>query len=319
MRIGLALGAGGVVGASWMIGALEALEQQTGFRPAEVSEVLGTSVGSLIGVMVAAAVPTAAMAAYASGVEGGVAGDPDDHDHDAMRLRLRLGRVPLPIGPGSWRMVLAPRNRTTLLTGLLPRGAARTDAISRLVERAVGSQWPAGCDLRIVACDYASGERVEFARSRGPLATPAEAVAASCTIPAVYEPVVIGGRRNIDGGVHSHSNLDLLLDAELDAVIALNPMSSGAWIAGGGVRERLAGVRRRYSGALLDAEVRALRARGTNVLVLEPAFADLAAMGPNLMARDRLAAVIEAGRSSTERSLRRLGRKRLRSVGLAPV
>jgi NTE family protein len=317
MRIGLALGAGGVVGASWMIGALEALEQQTGFRPAEVSEVLGTSVGSLIGVMVAAAVPTAAMAAYASGVEGGVAGDPDDHDHDAMRLRL--GRVPLPIGPGSWRMVLAPRNRTTLLTGLLPRGAARTDAISRLVERAVGSQWPAGCDLRIVACDDASGERVEFARSRGPLATPAEAVAASCAIPAVYEPVVIGGRRYIDGGVHSHSNLDLLLDAELDAVIALNPMSSGAWVAGGGVRERLAGVRRRYSGALLDAEVRALRARGTNVLVLEPAFADLAAMGPNLMARDRLGAVIEAGRSSTERSLRRLGRKRLRSVGLAPV
>jgi len=83
------------------------------------------------------------------------------------------------------------------------------------------------------------------------------------------------------------------------------------------VRERLAGVRRRYSGALLAGEVAALRARGTNVLVLEPAFADLAAMGPNMMARDRLAAVIEAGRCSTERALRRLGRKRLRSVGLA--
>jgi hypothetical protein len=63
--------------------------------------------------------------------------------------------------------------------------------------------------------------------------------------------------------------------------------------------------------------VRALRARGTQVLVLEPAFADLAAMGPNLMARDRLVAVIDAGRSSTERALRRLGPKRLRSVGLA--
>jgi NTE family protein len=311
MRIGLALGAGGVVGASWMIGALDALEQQTGFRPAEVSEVLGTSVGSLIGAMVAAAVPTSAMADYASGGSG--PGGLDGHD----AMRLRLGRVPLPIGPGSWRMVLAARNRATLFTGLLPRGAARTDAISRLVERAVGSQWPAGCDLRIVACDYASGERVEFARSRGPVATPGEAVAASCAIPAVYEPVVIGGRRYIDGGVHSHSNLDLLLDAELDAVIALNPMSSGAWIAGGGVRERLAGARRRYSGALLAAEVRALRARGTHVLVLEPAFADLAAMGPNMMARDRLVAVIEAGRSSTERALRRLGRKRLRSVGLA--
>jgi NTE family protein len=313
MRIGLAFGAGGVVGASWMIGALEALEQQTGFRPAEVSEVLGTSVGSLIGAMVAAAVPTAAMAAYASGVEGGAAGDPDGHD----AMRLRFGRVPLPIGPGSWRMVLAARSRTMLFTGLLPRGAARTDAISRLVERAVGSQWPAGCDLRIIACDYASGERVEFARSRGPAATPAEAVAASCAIPAVYEPVVIGGRRYIDGGVHSHSNLDLLAQCELDTVIALNPMSSGAWVAGGGLRERIAGARRRRSATLLAAEVRALRAAGTNVLVLEPAFADLAAMGPNMMARDRLVAVIDAGRSSTERALRRLGRKRLGSVGLA--
>jgi hypothetical protein len=40
-------------------------------------------------------------------------------------------------------------------------------------------------------------------------------------------------------------------------------------------------------------------------------------MGPNMMARDRLVAVIEAGRASTDRALRRLGRKRLRSVGLA--
>ena len=314
MRIGLALGAGGVVGASWMIGVLDALEEQTGFRPAEATEVLGTSVGSLIGAMVAAAVPTSAMAAYASGkADSALAAEFDGRD----AMALRLGRLPLPIGPGSLRMVLAARNRTTLFTGLLPRGAVRTDAISGLVERAVGSQWPTRCDLRIVACDYASGQRVEFARSRGPVATPGEAVAASCAIPAIYEPVRIGGRRYVDGGVHSHSNLDLLADAELDAVICLNPMSSGAWVGGGGVRERIVGARRRRSAALLAAEVRALREAGTNVLVLEPAFADLAAMGPNMMARDRLVQAIDAGRASTERALRRLGPKRLRSVGLA--
>jgi NTE family protein len=313
MRIGLALGAGGVVGASWMIGVLDALEGQAGFRPAEASEVLGTSVGSLVGAMVAAAVPTAAMAAYASGSADGALAEFDGHDATA----LRLGRVPLPIGPGSLRMVLAARSRTTFFTGLLPRGVVRTDAISRLVEQAVGSQWPTRCDLRIVACDYGSGERVEFGRSRGPAATPAQAVAASCAIPAIYQPVRIGGRRYIDGGVHSHSNLDLLADAGLDAVIALNPMSSGAWVGGGGLRERIVGARRRRSAALLAAEVRTLREAGTRVLVLEPAFADLAAMGPNMMARDNLAQAIDAGRASTERALRRLGPKRLRAVGLA--
>ena len=168
MRIGLALGAGGVVGASWMIGALEALEGQSGFRPAEVSDVLGTSVGSLIGAMVAAGGP--------DGRDGRLRGRRVEGERRAVATAMtRCGcgsdACPLPIGPGSWRMVLAARSRTTLFTGLLPRGAARTDAISRLVERAVGSQWPTGGELRIVACDYASGERVEFARTRGPAAT----------------------------------------------------------------------------------------------------------------------------------------------------
>jgi hypothetical protein len=55
---------------------------------------------------------------------------------------------------------------------------------------------------------------------------------------------------------------------------------------------------------------------GTRVLVLEPAFADLAAMGTN-MARDRRIEVVEAARASTERTLRRIGRRRLGRIGLA--
>jgi hypothetical protein len=107
---------------------------------------------------------------------------------------------------------------TTRFARCGPAGACTVDA-RRLVERAAGGAWPQDQDLRIVACDYASGERVEF-----------------------------------------------------------------------GLR-----ARRRA-----------------------PAFADLAAMGPNLMARDRRVHAIEAGRASTERALRRPGRKRLRKVGLAP-
>jgi len=313
MRIGLALGAGGVVGASWIVGALEGLEAQTGFRAVDADAVLGTSSGSLIGALVAAQVATEAMAAVASGESHDGLAQLAEHDGTA----LRLARLPLPVGPGSLRMVLSARNPAAAIAGLLPRGVVRTDAIRELVERAIGTSWPRQGGLRIVACDYSTGRRVTF-DGGGPVAvTPGEAVAASCAIPAFYAPVRIGGRRYIDGGIHSHSNLDLLEGAGLDAVICLNPMSSAAWVSGGGVRERIVAARRRRSAIALAAEVAALRASGTRVLVLEPAFADLAAMGTNMMARDRRAEVIAAARASTERTLRRIGRRRLGRIGLA--
>jgi NTE family protein len=313
MRTGLALGAGGIVGAAWMVGALDALERDGGLRAAATQELLGTSVGALIAAMVAAEVPTAAMAAYATGEQGGALAL---EGHDATALRFT--RLPLPLGPGSLRMALAGRSRGKVLTGLLPRGAVSTEPVRALVARAVGERWPPESPLRIVVCDYSSGERVELGRGLEPACTPSEAVAASCAIPGFYEPVAIGGRLYVDGGVQSHSNLDLLAGRGLEAVIVLNPMSSGAWLAGSGMRERLVALRRRRSAAQLSAEVAMLRAEGTQVLVLEPAFADIAAMGSNMMARNRGGEVIDAGRASTERALRRLGRKRMRLFGLSP-
>src|SRR5678816_3661985 len=42
MRVGLVLGAGGVVGASWLIGALDALEAETGWRAVDAERIVGT-------------------------------------------------------------------------------------------------------------------------------------------------------------------------------------------------------------------------------------------------------------------------------------
>jgi NTE family protein len=202
MRVALALGAGGIVGAAWMIGALDALEQRGGLRPAETAEVLGTSVGSLIAVMLAAGVPTQAMAAYASGEQGGALEPLADHDATA----LRLARLPLPLRPGSLSMALRARGGAGHLTGLLPRGAVSTDGIASLVHRVVGERWPPN-PIRVVVCEYASGARVELGPGRVPDCAPAAAIAASCAIPGFYEPVAIGGRDYVDGGIHSHSNL----------------------------------------------------------------------------------------------------------------
>ena len=248
-----------MVGASWMLGALDALEQYGGFRASEAPVVLGTSVGALIATLVAAELPAGAMAAHLRGDPADVLADLDAND----AMALRLARLPLPLGPGSLRLMLAARNRGAFVSGLLPRGVLSTEGIRALVERAAGSAWPLERDLRIVACDYASGERVEFGRERGPAATPGEAVAASCAIPGIYEPVAIGERplrrrrrafalqprsaRRRAAGHRDRAQPDVL----------------GRLGGGGGLRERLAAARRRRSAALLAAEVRVLRARGT--------------------------------------------------------
>ena len=67
MRVGLVLGAGGVIGGAWLMGALEALEAETGWRAADAEQIVGTSAGAVIGALAAAGVAPEYMSAYAAG------------------------------------------------------------------------------------------------------------------------------------------------------------------------------------------------------------------------------------------------------------
>ena len=49
MRVGLVLGAGGVLGGAWLTGALHALATETEWDPASADHIVGTSAGSMIG------------------------------------------------------------------------------------------------------------------------------------------------------------------------------------------------------------------------------------------------------------------------------
>jgi NTE family protein len=326
MRVGLVLGAGGVVGASWLIGALEALESHTGWRAADADVIVGTSAGSVIGTLVATGIPPAVMAAYASGdslegldvpagLEVDLAAQLADREHAGAHYRLK--RALPPIGPGSWRMALSTlRNPMrhapgALLSGWLPRGVMSTEPISHIVDRFVDGAWSAHRNLWVVGCDYVSGKRTVFGREGAPEAHIRDAVAASCAIPGFYHPVRIDGRRYIDGGVCSQSNADLAGGCDLDAVVVLNPMSSAAEVSARGPAGRLAAAMRGSAGRRLGHEVRKLREQGTEVLVLQPTADDLAVMGNNLMARGRRAEV-------TERATRSISRELHRMRGLVP-
>jgi NTE family protein len=333
MRVGLVLGAGGVVGASWLIGALEALQDETGWEPSEADAIVGTSAGAVVGALAAGGMPAEYMAAYVAGREVDAiaeaaerAGEQTERVEEAVALAAaaeadgtrpdgtgyRLARALPPIGPGSWRLALATLRRphrhspATVLTGWLPRGFVRTDPISDLVEAFVPGDWPDHPSYWAVAADYSTGRRVAFGRDGAPAAHVRDAVAASCAIPAFYHPVTIAGRRYVDGGICSPSNLDLLLGQDLDVAICLNPMSSLAQASGGSPGDRIGALMRVLAGRRLGHEVRKLREAGTNVVLLQPTAADLKVMGFNMMSGRRRIAVAETAAKTTALSLRSL-------------
>src|SRR5262249_60018397 len=129
-------------------------------------------------------------------------------------------------------------------------------------------------------------------------------VAASCAIQSFYYPVSIQGRRYVDGGVCSPSNVDLLADRGLDLVICLNPMSSMAQITGGSAGDRVGALMRSLTRKRLDHELEKVLASGTEVVCLEPTRDDVRVMGLNMMSSARRFEVADVARRTTAQELR---------------
>ena len=51
-RRGLVLGGGGVLGGTWAVGALAAMEQEFGFAAADADVIVGTSAGSVLAALI---------------------------------------------------------------------------------------------------------------------------------------------------------------------------------------------------------------------------------------------------------------------------
>ena len=140
------------------------------------------------------------------------------------------------------------------------------------MRRAVPGDWVEHPDYWAVACDYETGRRVPFGRAalaRAPTSpTPWRPRARS---PASTARCEIGGRRYVDGGVCSVSNLDLLAGRGLDLVICLNPLTGAR--DGGFPTDPLDWSRRSPASAArrrLEHEGRKVRSFGTEVVIIQP-------------------------------------------------
>jgi NTE family protein len=321
MRIGLVLGAGGVMGGAWLTGGLAALADETGWDPGSADFIVGTSAGSMIGALVGCGVPPWFMVAHSAGETfDGLVGNDGQPAGSASRsagAEFKLHRALPVLGPGSLSLIArtlgAPGRHTpaAFLAGWAPRGVISTDSLKEVVRRVVASGWSEHPNLWIVACDYRTGKRTVFGRADAPPADLADAVAASCAIPGFYRPVEIAGRRYVDGGVRSPSNLDVLGPEGLDLAICLNPTSSLHLSRSVNPAERAAQAIRGASGRRLGSEAKRLRAAGTEVALIQPMAEDLALMGRNLMATKRRHEVIELARETVAAQVRELGLPKL--------
>ena len=296
-RVGLVLGAGGVLGAAWMTGALPAVQERLPCPLADVDLVVGTSAGSVLAAALRCGASVEEMIAHQRGEAIGVLADAGVGDvtggpwppPPALRVgspRLLLTSLLMPhrvhpgVGASAW--VLRGRGNHRALHAMVH--ALHSHACGHAADNGPAAGWAGGGRTWIVAVDYDRGRRVFFGRPGAPRATLADAVVASCSIPGWYEPAVIGGRRYVDGGVRSPTSLRSLAQAGVDEVFVLAPLAS---VAAGRLSPRAL-----ITMALLR-EARALRAAGIGVTVLTPGPEDLAVMGANLMDPRRRRAVLE--------------------------
>lgn len=304
VRVGLVLGSGGVVGQAYHAGALRALEESTGWDPRTAEIIVGTSAGSHIAALLRAGLSAADLAARAAGEpltpEGRKIvrhiGPPEPVPRPRLRtigvsspaLLVRSIARPWTARPGTFAAALIPTGRVSL-----EPFAARTNWL-------FGHSWTDE-PLWIPAVRLHDGQRVVFGKDDAVRTEVGTAVAASCAVPGWFTPVMIDGRRYVDGGTHSPTNLDLLTGLGLDLAVVISPMT----IARGVLPVRLdyparAGLRFR-----LRAETRAVRRAGTPVAIIQPAAADLAVMGVNAMNPGRRHPVVTQAYTSTLRLLER--------------
>ncbi|NMM35149.1 MAG: patatin-like phospholipase family protein [Phycicoccus sp.] len=308
-RRGLVLGGGGVLGAAWMVGALQALQDETGTDVREFEAFVGTSAGSVLAALLGAGVSVEDLVTHELDGQletGPLAGFHFDYETASggdrpIRPRPGMGSRELLVRNARQLRQLPP---TTVLAAFLPEGRGNLAAVGALIEHVVPDGWVGRDGVTVVALDYDTGERMPFGRPGARPAALRDAVMASCAIPGWYQPVRIGEHRFIDGGAWSSTNLDLLAGQGLDEVFVLAPQVTFDADAPTQWATRLERQWRARVTRRVIREVATVHHQGTEVTVLGPGRADLEAFGGNLMDVSRRPLVIETSLRTSARALR---------------
>lgn len=261
----LVLGAGGVTGTAWETGILHGLAK-AGVDLSTADLIVGSSAGAIVGAQLASG-----LVAVGELYERQLAG-PGSKQEPVARLGpvtvLRYARAVMssrtPEEYGRRLGTLARESRT---------GATAAGRREMIVSRLPTSVWP-DRHLLVTAVDASTGALHTFDRTGTvPLA---DAVTASCAVPAVWPVVVAGGGSWIDGGVHSPANAHLA--AGYERVVVIAPTAGGSRVI-----------------ASPRAQAAELEAAGARVEVITPDAGARKAIGRNSLDPARRAPAARAG------------------------
>lgn len=270
----LVLGGGGLVGLAWESAVVAGLEAGgTAVHTADI--IVGTSAGSLLGSQIAGGAFDFSFERYDNPVNS--RGNPPlDGLYDVLDMGVMEKIFTL------WQAA-DPMTRTAAQQiGELALQAStwsENNWMEEIAELHGMTSWPQR-DLRLISVDASSGDRIVNHSLSAPFNA---SVAASCAIPGMFPTISVNGVAQMDGGVASGTNADVVHADQPDLVIAIAPICEGTAIFG------------RAAEKSLLRECEELEAAGARVLPITPDERDIDALGDNLMDMSRMLGAAEVG------------------------
>ena len=294
MKVGLVLGAGGVVGMSYHAGVLHALATEGGFDPTSADLIVGTSAGSVVGTLLRSGWTAEDCWRFAH-EQSPTSAFEARRETPGRRARRAVGSAYV----ATRSMVRAPMPRLPgFVANRFPAGVYANDGMRAELAEVVPEAWPDD-PLWLVAVDVQTGRRVVLRKRGSTGATLQESVLASCAIPGIFPPVKVGRRVMVDGGAHSSTHLDLAATWGCDLIIGVVPMAFDPVSAPGNLHQLV----RRMPTRAVAREARFARSRGASVLLVRPTAEELRIHGTDMMRPADTGAIASAAYEATARLL----------------
>jgi NTE family protein len=267
----LVLGGGGVAGIAWMTGVLAGLAD-AGQDVTGADLLVGTSAGAAVAAQVGSGLSLDAL--FERQVDPALQAREISVELDMEKFGAEFAE--LLTGMNSAESAQDAQRRVgayALAADTVPEAERRAAVSSRLPS----PEWPSRRML-LVTVDAETGQTRVFDRESG--VNLIDAVAASCAVPGIWPPVSIGGRRYVDGGVRSSDNADLAAGSA--RIVVLSPLGLNSLFP---------------QPVPLPEVVARLRSDGSQVTVITPDEASVAALGINPLDPATRIPAAQAGRA----------------------
>jgi NTE family protein len=246
----LVLGGGGPVGIGWESGLLVGLAEG-GVDVADADAVFGTSAGSFVGAQLALGVALAGTMSALTEAAGRVAVSA------GTSMGERLQAYTEGVNAAALSELSVEEARGVLGRRALESNVPSEEEFLGFFSVFDGIDWPER--FACTAVDTATGEFVVWGAGAG--VELRSAVASSCSLPCVYPPVTIGGRRYMDGGMRTTLNADLAAGHDSVLAVSVSALSAPPGASNPGLEVLLGRI---------TAQLAALRSSGSAVEVIEP-------------------------------------------------